>query len=153
MPPVKKNKKTILYADQAVSFGGSIVVLGSLVGAIDKKKFRPIVVGEMSESILNYHMQDNAVIYVIPRLFNYVRWFKVTNIANKIKLSLLKKLFLYAMSGVRSLMNTIYIVRLAIVMVKEKVDLAHVNNGMDNLEPVIAAILLGKKYVVHFHGV
>ena len=26
------------------------------------------------------------------------------------------------------------------------------NNGMDNLEPVIAAILLGRKYVVHFHG-
>ncbi len=45
-----KNKSTILFVDQAVSFGGSIVVLGSLVGAIDKQKFRlvkkVIVVGE-----------------------------------------------------------------------------------------------------------
>lgn len=150
---MKKNRQTILYVDQAVSFGGSIVVLGSLVGAIDKETFRPVVVGEMSESILNYHMQDNAVIYVIPRLFNYVQWFKVTEVARKIRLRLFRKIFIYALSGIRSLANTIYIVRLGRIILKEKVDIVHVNNGMNNLEPVIAAILLGRKYIVHFHGV
>lgn len=153
MPPVKKNKKTILYADQAVSFGGSIVVLGSLVSAIDKKKFRPIVVGEMSESILNYHMQGNADIYVMPRIFKYTHWFKVIRIANRIHPLVFKKIFIYLMSGIKSLFNTVYIIRLINIILKEKVDIVHVNNGMSNLEPIIAAIVTGRKYVVHFHGV
>ena len=150
---MKKNKQTILYVDQAVSFGGSIVVLGSLVAALDKQKFRPVVVGEMSESILNYHMQDNAVIYVLPRIFNYTQWFKVTNIAKKIRLPLFRKIFIYLLSGIKSLVNTVYIIRLGRIILKEKVDIVHVNNGMSNLEPVIAAILLGRKYIVHYHGV
>ena len=150
---MNKNRQTILYVDQAVSFGGSIVVLGSLVSALDKQKFRPVVVGEMSESILNYHMQDNAVIYVLPRLFNYVQWFKVTEVARKIRLRFFRKIFLYVLSGIRSLANIIYIARLGRIILKEKVDIVHVNNGMNNLEPVIAAILLGRKYIVHFHGV
>ena len=107
----------------------------------------------MSESILNYHMQNNAIIYVIPRIFNYTRWFKVIRVAEKIRLRLFRKIFIYALSGIRSLANTIYIVRLCKVILKEKVDIVHVNNGMNNLESVIAAILLGRKYIVHFHGV
>ena len=150
---MKKDKRTILYADQAVSFGGSIVVLGSLVSALDKQKFRAIVVGEMSESILNYHMEGNALIYVIPRIFNYTLWFKVTNMVNKIRSQLFRKLFIYLFSGIKSLVNTIYIARLARIILKEKVDIVHVNNGMCNTEPIIAAILTGRKYIVHFHGV
>ena len=150
---MKKDKLTVLYADQAVSFGGSIVVLGSLVGALDKQKFRAIVIGEMSESILSYHMQGNADIYVIPRIFKYTHWFKVTSVANRIRPLIFKKLFIYLMSGVKSLLNTVYIIRLINIILKEKVDIVHVNNGMSNLEPIIAAILTGRKYVVHFHGV
>ena len=150
---MKKDKLTILYADQAVSFGGSIVVLGSLVSALDKQKFRAVVVGEMSESILSYHMQGNALIYVIPRIFNYSHWFKVTHVASKIRLRLFRKIFIYLLSGIKSLLNTIYIIRLCRIILKEKVDIVHVNNGLSNTEPIIAAILLGRKYVVHFHGV
>jgi len=143
---------TVLYADEAVSFGGSIVVLGSLVEAIDKQKFRPVVVGEMSRSILSYHTRDSASIYVIPRMFNYVHWMKVLSVIGRIRFKFLRKLLIYLLSGVRSLVNTIYIVRLAKVILKEKVDLIHVTNGMSNLEPIIAAILLGRKCIVHFHG-
>jgi len=57
------------------------------------------------------------------------------------------------MSGIRSLVNIIYIIRLAKIILKEKVDLVHVNNGMSNLEPVIAALLLNRKFIVHFHGI
>lgn len=150
---MKSNKQTILYADQAVSFGGSIIVLGSLVGALDKQKYRAIVAGEMSESILSYHMQGNALIYVIPRIFNYTHWFKVTDIASKIRPHLFKKIFIYTLSAIKSLVNSVYILRLGRILLKEKVDIVHVNNGMSNLEPIIAALLFGRKYVVHFHGV
>ena len=36
---------TVLYVDQAVAFGGSLVVIGCLVEAIDKSRYRSIVVG------------------------------------------------------------------------------------------------------------
>lgn len=149
----KKDKPTILFVDQALSFGGSIVVLGSLVEGLDKEKFRPIVVGETDESILDYHMQGRAKIYVVRRLFNYARWGKIINVACRIKPRLLFKLIIYLLSAVRSLVNVLYIVRLVRIIIKEKVDLVHVNNGMSNLEPVIAALILNRKFIVHFHGI
>jgi glycosyltransferase involved in cell wall biosynthesis len=57
------------------------------------------------------------------------------------------------MSAISSLANIVYIIRLVNVILKEKVDLVHVNNGLSNLEPVIAALLLNRKFVVHFHGI
>lgn len=38
------------------------------------------------------------------------------------------------------------------IILKENVSLVHVNNGMSNLESIIAAVLLKRKVVVHFHG-
>ena len=147
------DKSTILFVDQALSFGGSIVVLGSLVEAMDKDRFHSVVVGEMDESILNYHMQGRAKIYVVSRLFNYAHWEKISNVLRRIKPKLLFKLIIYLLSVVRGLVNAIYIVRLARIILKEKVDLVHVNNGMSNIEPVIAALLLKRKFIVHFHGI
>ena len=144
---------TILFVDQALSFGGSIVVLGSLIEGLDKEKFRPVVVGEMDESILNYHMQGHAKIYVMSRLFNYVRWEKVTGLAKRIKPRLLHKSIIYLLSASRSFVNILYIARFAKIILKEKVDLVHVNNGMSNLEPMIAALLLKRKFIIHFHGI
>ena len=149
---MKRDRPTILFVEQAVAFGGSVVVLGSLVEAIDQHKFRSVVVGEMSRPILSYHLRDSATIYVIRRMFNYVHWMKATAVIGRIRPKILRKLIIYFLSGVRSLVNTIYIARLAKVILKEKVDLVHVNNGMSNLEPIIAAILLGRKFVVHMHG-
>lgn len=148
-----KDIETILFVDQALSFGGSIVVLGSLVEGLDKEKYRPVVVGEMDESILNYHMQGKAKIYVLPRLFNYLRWGKVTSIVRRRSPQLLYKPIIYLLSGVRSFVNMLYIARLARIIFKEKVDLMHVNNGLSNLEPVIAALMLNRKFIVHFHGI
>lgn len=114
-----KDKSTILFVDQALSFGGSIVVLGSLVEGLDKEKFRPIVVGEMDESILNYHMQGQAKIYVVPRLFNYGHWLKINTVVKRIKPWLLFKLIIYLMSAISSFANIIYIIRLVKIILKE----------------------------------
>ena len=147
------NKHTILFVDQAISFGGSIVVLGGLIEGLDKEKFRPIVVGEMDESILKYHLQGHAKIYVVSRLFNYGRWLKMYASVKRIKSRPVFKLVIYFMSALQFLANAAYIVRLAKIILKEKVDLVHVNNGMSNLEPVIAALMLNRKFIVHFHGI
>ncbi|MDX2441153.1 MAG: hypothetical protein QNK40_11465 [Desulfobacterales bacterium] len=108
-----KGKATILYVDQALSFGGSIVVPGGMIEGLDKEKYRPVVVGEMDESILNFRLQEQAKIYLVPRLFNYMQWERVVSAVKQIKLRLLFKLIIYLMSAIRSLANVTYIVRLA----------------------------------------
>ena len=145
-------KVTVLYVDQAAAFGGSLVVMGCLVRAIDNNHFRSVVIGETDLSILNHYMDDSTRIYIIPRFYNYVSWEKTKKLINKVKIKSLRKAINYMFSVLRSLANSIYFMRLASVIINEKVNIIHINNGMNNLAPVIAAILLRRKFIVHFHG-
>ena len=56
-------------------------------------------------------------------------------------------------SALRSLVNSIHLVRLCAVIIKEVVDIIHVNSSMKNLVPILIAIILRRNYVVHFHGI
>ena len=148
----ESKKITVLYVDQAVAFGGSVVVIGSLVKSIDKTRYRPLVVGEMDAAILQHHINGNAELIIMSRLFNYVLWAKTSKYIACIPGQPIRKLVIYALSAVRGLANMGYGVRLAWLILKKGVDIVHVNNGMSNLAPVISAILLGRGCVVHFHG-
>ena len=145
-------KITVLYVDQAVAFGGSLVVIGCLVQAIDKTRYRPIVVGEMDASILQHHIDDHAKLIVIPRLFNYALWAKTVKKISRCPGALPRKLAIYTLSAVRGLANMAYGLKLIRLIVREGVAIVHVNNGMNNLAPIVVAKLLKRKCVVHFHG-
>jgi len=149
---VNKKKTTVLYVDQAISFGGSVVVLGYLVNAIDADHFRYAVIGEMSRGIMEQYIQDTSRIFIIPRLYNYTHRARANSIINRIQNKYLRKVTGYIPDLIGALANSVYTIRMAIVMTREKVDIVHVNNGMTNLSPVIVSILLGRKCVVHYHG-
>jgi hypothetical protein len=68
---MKDNKCVILFIDQALSFGGSLVVLGDLVGAIDKNKFTPVVVTEITDDLVNHYFADDVIKHRINHVFNY----------------------------------------------------------------------------------
>lgn len=148
-----KRKITVLYIDQAVFFGGSLVVLGYAVNSINRYKFRSLVIGELDVQMLKHFTRDDIQIYVVRKIFNYVKWAKATAKIKLIPGNLFRKFVIYLLSGMRSLLNLVYMMRVAIIIIKEKVDIIHINNGMDNLEPILVAMLLGRKFVVHFHGV
>ncbi len=143
----------MLYIDQAVAFGGSLVVLGNLIHALDNERFRPIVSSELDDLKKNHIIPGSTPLYVIRRIFNYVLWDRTTKIINRFPGKWLQKFLIYTLSVTRSLVNVIYIARIMLLMLRERVDIVHVNNGMNNLEPIIAAILLRCKYVVHFHEI
>jgi len=48
---MKRERITVLYAEEAVSFGDPIVAIGYLAAALDKTQFRPVVTGEMDPTI------------------------------------------------------------------------------------------------------
>jgi len=150
---LSKEKITVLYADEAIAFGGSLVVVGHLVDAIDKDQFRPVVVGAMGVDRLKKYIQQTVPVYSIPRLYNYAHWAKTITIINRIPVRLVRKILNYLLSLVRVLLNSLYLARLSRVIIKEKVAVIHVNNGMNNLASVLAAVLLRRSFVVHIHGI
>jgi glycosyltransferase involved in cell wall biosynthesis len=147
------NKMTVLYVDQAIAFGGSVVVVGYLVNALDKSRFRAVISGSMDSSILHHLANDNAEVYIANSDYNYAIWERTVSTINALPGRYFRKPLIYFFSIIRSLVNFIYIVRLARIIIKKNVDIVHVNNGMTNVEAIIAAILTGRKYIVHLHQI
>ena len=146
-------KITVLFADEAVEFGGSLVVIGILANALDKKHYRTIIVGELDIALLRKSIKSDTHIYRIPRIYNYAHWSRTVKLINRLPAHLLRKSINYLLSALRSLVNAVYLIRLAVVILKDSVDVIHVNNGMNNLASVVCAVLLGRKFVVHIHGI
>ena len=145
-------KVTVLFVDEAVEFGGSLVVISNLVNALDKKHFRSIVVVEVDIALLGRSIQSDTNIYKIARLYNYAHWSRTIELINRLPVRLLRKVINYLLSALRSLVNAVYLARIAMVVLIDRVDVIHVNNGMNNLASVVCAVLLGRKFVVHIHG-
>jgi glycosyltransferase involved in cell wall biosynthesis len=147
------NKTTALLVDQAVSFGGSIVVLGYIADILDKEKYRVVTVTELNEDILKNHLSPEITSYFIPRMFNYVLSARIFSIIDKIKYKIIRVPTNYLITAVQILFNSPYLFRLIHVIIKEKAQIIHVNNGMNNLAPVFASYITGRKCIVHFHGI
>lgn len=149
----KKKKISVLYVDQAIAFGGSLIVLGHIIDALDKKKFRPVVLAELDESILKNHINLDVPIYIKRRIYNYMHWMKTVRVIKKVPGKHIRKIVNYLFYGIQGLANSVYFFSLMRVVIDEKIDLIHVNNGMNNFIPILAAILLRRKFVVHCHGI
>ena len=145
-------KITVLFVDAAVEFGGSLTVIGNLVESIDTRCFRPIVIGEVDVDLMRNFIKSDVHIYRVPRIYNYKHWFRTLDIIKRLPGCLLRKLANYLFSAVRSAVNVLYLVRISLITLRERVDVVHVSNGMYNLAPILCAILLGRKFVVHIHG-
>lgn len=128
------------------------MVIGYLVDALDRDRFRPVVVGDMEEALLRNYVRSDARIYSIPRLYNYAQWAKTLAVIDRIPVCLLRRLVNYTLSSVRGLLNSVFLFRLCRLVAKEKIDLIHVNNGMNNFAPILAAVLMRREFLVHFHG-
>ena len=66
-----KDKITVLFIEQGVAFGGSLVVIANLVRCLDQEKFRSVVVAEMDQEIVQHHVKGMAKIYIAKHNFNY----------------------------------------------------------------------------------
>lgn len=150
---LKEGKLRILFVDQATALGGSVVVIARLVRAIDTTTYECLVAGEMDESILRDHFKSAARLHVIKHVLNYTHRERFSEWVRKLPYSKwLPKTAIYVFTLVAALVNLLYIWRLAALIVREKVDLVHLNNNLENVEATLAACLTARPYVVHAHG-
>jgi glycosyltransferase involved in cell wall biosynthesis len=143
----------VLIIDQGAAFGGSLVVIANLVRCLDPTQFRAVVVAEMDEVIVHSHIRGSAKVYHAKHDFNYVHWQRLSSVLFKVRIKFLRKAGLYLFSLVRRIVNILYATKLAVIMVRERVDLVHINNGTDNFEANLVSLLLARPRIIHVHGI
>jgi glycosyltransferase involved in cell wall biosynthesis len=139
--------RKIVFIDQAIAFGGSIVVLAHLLRFIDRRRYDPVLVTPMSEEVLRDLFAPDVRIkrvnwkhdYRVREKFiaPFRRW-RATRIGA----------YLFTLLSLKS--NVHYRLRLWRILRAERPHLVHVNNNAWHGAEVCA--LSGIPFLWHFHG-
>lgn len=144
---VEKRIKVVFF-DEAVAFGGSVVVLAHLFNHIDRSRFQPLLVSGLDEGALHSLFRPSDVFFHFRRRLNYVsrlRWMQKCPSQSR----LLRKLWVYAFIVAESLANLGLNLNLIRRLTIERPDLVHNNNDHNALR---LAQLLGIPVICHLHG-
>lgn len=121
--------KTVLFIDHALTFGGSLIVTSHLARYLDPSRYRAVVIGEVDESVLHHLFARSARYYRIPRAYNYQDRARLRELLGGESPGLLTRVVRRALHSVLRLGNLVYMVRVARVVAREKVDIIHHSNG------------------------
>ena len=143
-------KKTIniLMIDQAVTFGGSIVVMANIANNL-QDDFHCTVIYEIPHSMGNFLFRNNVKKY---RVYNLLNYHVAGSIASKIrafKSKALRLLCFKSLAASKYISSLIQIIRISIIIMANNIKIVHSNNSR---EAIIAASLLRRKIVLHLHG-
>ena len=143
-------KKRVMLVDRGLGFGGSLVVAARLARSLqDNTRFEPVVVSPIDTDIVQHHTGENIMIYKIHEPVNYITRAKISNFCKKIPYRIPQKIALYAMSVLADIANFKYVMSLAAIIVKERIDVVHINQPFS---PILAALLTGRPSLFHLHG-
>jgi glycosyltransferase involved in cell wall biosynthesis len=146
---MKNNKVKILFVDEAVSFGGSLTVLRTIVTNLKDKKISPIILTSLPSEVIKEIMPDTLKILKYKKIVTYQQkkdiFGKVRRLKNKILKSFSLKLTMVCLNIVR-IMD---LFRLLVIIKKLNVDLVYSNNCQDVL---LVSWLLNLKRIRHLHG-
>ncbi|HEY4340973.1 MAG TPA: glycosyltransferase family 4 protein [Steroidobacteraceae bacterium] len=139
----------VLFFDEAVAFGGSVVVLAHLFDHIDRTRFQPLLVTSLDEgSIRKLFRPEDVLCWYQPRLdySDRMRW--MTRCPSR--LGLIRRLWAYAFTVAATLLNLPRHVRLFYRVWKSGPAIVHINNGHEGL----AAVRLFRfPMIIHLHGI
>jgi glycosyltransferase involved in cell wall biosynthesis len=141
----------VLIVDTAIAFGGTLAVARNLLKHLDRDLIDASLVSACSDGFVSDDFAGDADIRLLAPRVNYAR---IHNWKQAIRRRLIWKplrrsVELLAMAT-EFLANVPYVLRLAHLCRKNRVDVLHANNFA--LEPLWAARLLGIGIVSHLHG-
>jgi glycosyltransferase involved in cell wall biosynthesis len=139
----------LLYIDEGISFGGSLVVVSHLIRYLDPAAYRAVVVSETNEELLNQLYPNAASRHVIKRSFNYTDWDRVRPRIRKLPTALLRSLVSLLMTIYAGLLNLPYYLKLWRLVRREEIDLIHHANGASHL----VLTLMGCPYMATMQGI
>ncbi len=136
----------VLMVDQAVTFGGSIVVMANIVNNLPVTTQATVVYevhDDIAAELFNEHIQK----YKVRHLLGYNA---SALMIHSIKNPRLKKTGFKLFSLLKMFFSYIQVLRLAKIILQKRIDIVHTNNSD---EAITAARLLNRKVVLHLHGI
>ncbi len=144
-----KSSVNVLIVDQAVTFGGSIVVMANIANNLSEE-FSCSVIYEIPSPMANYLFNGNVHLHRIHNLIDYL-------VAGKVSASLASvqnkrlRILCFKIFAIGKYFTSFYqIFRIARVILADNIDIVHSNNSR---EAILAAKFLRKKIVLHLHGI
>lgn len=141
------SKIRVVFFDEAVAFGGSVVVLSHLFKYIDRSRYAPLLVSGLDKASLNSLFKPEDILCRFRLRLDYsdrARWMERLG-SNRLVRRIGGYLFTIAAYAV----NLPKYVRLIRELRKVDPDIIHVNNGREGL---LMARLLRARTVWHLHG-
>jgi len=142
------DRTRIVLFDEAIAFGGSVVVLSHLLNSLDRNEFTPLIVTSLdAASMQKLFRSEDVLFWFRPRLdySDRVRWMA----RGPAKWALAKRLWAYVFSVVQFMANLPQHVRMYYRVWRARPDIIHVNNGREGL---VAARAFKVPLLFHFHG-
>lgn len=141
------HKIKVMFVDEAVTMGGSLVVLAALAKGLPDDKYDKILVNALNteDSQGSFHGIRSLT---IRKLMNYVRVTHIQNLYYGRFHRLVIRALTYLLTIVAFVCNIPYYVLLSFVFYKEKPDLVHINQSYDALW---LAILFRRRVIYHLH--
>ncbi len=141
----------VLIVDTAIAFGGTLAVARNLLKHLDSNLIDASLVSACSDGFVSRGFAGKADIQLLGPTVNYVtlQSWKQT-IRKRFRWGPSRRSVELVAMTIELLANMPYVLRLARLCRKKRVDVLHANNYA--MEPLWAARLLGIPVVNHFHG-
>lgn len=146
---LSKRKIKVVFFDEAVAFGGSVVVLAHLFNHIDRTQFEPKLVTSLDAPAMRQLFKPHDVLCWFRPALHYasrVRWMARCPSSK----GTVRRLWAYVFTLVSAIVNLPAYLGLLLRVIAYKPDLIHVNNGREGL---LVAKLLRIPLVWHLHGI
>jgi glycosyltransferase involved in cell wall biosynthesis len=139
---------SVAFFDEAVAFGGSVVVLSHLVQNLDRTRYLPLVVTSLDLASIEKLFRPEDVLCRFRPPMNYanrVRWMALC----PSNFEWANRIWAYLFTVVSMVVNLPEKAWLHYKIWRSKPDIVHVNNGRDGL---IVARRFNIPLLYHFHG-
>ena len=141
----------VLIVDTAIAFGGTLAVTRNLLKHLDRNVIEASLVSACSDGFVSHGFAGEADIKLLAPPVNYVTlqsWKQA--IGSRFRWVPLRRSLEVVAMATEILANMSYLIRLAHMCRKKRVEVLHVNNAA--MEPLWAARLLRIAIVSHLHG-
>jgi glycosyltransferase involved in cell wall biosynthesis len=141
----------VLIVDTAIAFGGTLAVARNLLKHLDRNLVEASLVSACSDGFVSHGFAGDADIRLLAPPVDYVtlqNWKRA--IRKRFRWGPLRRSLELIAMATEIVANTSYVIRLAHMCRKNRVDVLHANNSA--LEPLWAARFLGIAIVSHLHG-
>lgn len=141
----------VLIVDTAIAFGGTLAVARNLLKHLDGNLIDASLVSACSDGFVSHGFAGEAHIRLLAPPVNYVtlqRWKQA--IRARFHWPPLRRGLEVVAMATEIMANMSYVIRLARMCRKNRVDVLHANNAA--IEPLWTARLLGIAIVAHLHG-